>query len=96
MVVGNLYSQRPKSKRKLCPFCRRLVAVEIAGRLVVMVPRDCVRAAASCRKKTTISRARALVKLANASPAARSTWGHCSGFIPVVGTKVITRRLAVS
>jgi hypothetical protein len=27
---------------------------------------------------------------------ARSTWGHGSSFLPVVGTKVITRRLAVS
>jgi hypothetical protein len=27
---------------------------------------------------------------------ARSTWGHCSSFLPLVGTKVITRRLAVS
>ena len=27
---------------------------------------------------------------------ARSIWGHCSSFLPAVGTKVITRRLAVS
>jgi hypothetical protein len=26
----------------------------------------------------------------------RSTWGHSSQFLPVIGTKVITRRLAVS
>jgi protein-tyrosine-phosphatase len=29
-------------------------------------------------------------------PATWSIWSHCSSFLPVVGTKVITRRLAVS
>jgi hypothetical protein len=29
-------------------------------------------------------------------PATWSIWGQCSSFLPVVGTKVITRRLAVS